>query len=125
MPPRPLIGKYVSQPEVMLLSEVLRQYLLLFSEPRYRSRDVIPDGSPLLDCLSYGLRKLVEEIQRGEDVLLDEAQLRKLNDLEARVSNVAFSSKHWSSEQEWTIVHDTAWELIEALGWDQDTPPAG
>src|SRR5688572_75305 len=109
----------------MLLNDVLRQYLLLFSEPRYRSHDVIPDGSPLLDCLAYGLSKLVEEIKRGGDILLSDELLRVLDHLDARVTQVAFSSKHWASVDEWEGVYQTAWRLIEGLGWDTAAPSAG
>jgi hypothetical protein len=63
----------------------------------------------------------VEELARGEDFRLDEHQMRKLNDLDARVTQVAFSSKHWMSAEEWEGVHLSAWELIQALGWDGDT----
>jgi hypothetical protein len=48
--------------------------------------------------------------------------MRKLHDLDARVTQAAFSSKHWSSAQEWEGVQYSAWELIEALGWDENTP---
>lgn len=107
---------------VHLLRDVVRNFLLLFSAPRYRSHAVIPDGSPLLDCLAYGLSKLVEELARSEDIQLDERQMSKLHDLDARVTQVAFSSKHWSSAEEWEGVRYSAWELIKALGWDEDTP---
>lgn len=112
-----------SDTEYPLSSHILRQYLTLLAEPRYRSRDTIPDGSPLLDCLAYGLRKLVDDFKRGEDTRLSDAQSHALVHLEARLTQVAGNSKHLSSRVEWEAINEWTWRLIEELGWDTVAPP--
>lgn len=94
---------------------VLIAYLRIFSQPRYENEALVPDGSAVLDCLAYGFSKLVEEIKVGDDILLDENSLKLLDDLDARISQVADSSKHWISIQEWDSVNAFAWKIIEAL----------
>ena len=74
-----------------------------------------------MDCLAYGFSKLVEEIEVGDDILLDENSLKLLDDLDARISQVAYSSKHWISTQEWDSVNAFAWKIIEALELDRPT----
>jgi hypothetical protein len=59
---------------------------------------------------------------RTHNTRLDERQMRKLHDLDARVTQATFSLKRWSSAQEWEGVQYSAWELIEAQGWDESTP---
>jgi hypothetical protein len=100
-----------------MLLAILRQYLAVFSKPRYLTQPTIPDGSAILDCLAFGFTKLIEEFERGDDALLTEPQLQKVRALEARISQVANSSKLWSSEQEWELTHSYAWEVIDAMGW--------
>lgn len=36
-------------------------------------------------------------------------------ELDARLCQVAYSSKHWSSRDEWESVHVFTWKVIEAL----------
>ena len=98
---------------------VLIAYLRIFSRPRYKNDALLPDGSEVLDCLAYGFSKLVEEIKVGDDIRFDENSLKLLDDLDARISQVAYSSKHWISIQEWDSVILFAWKLIEALELDQ------
>lgn len=98
---------------------VLIAYLRIFSQPRYENYVLVPDGSPVLDCLAYGFSKLVEEIKEGDDILLNENSLELLGELDARISQVAYSSKHWISIQEWDSVHAFAWKIIEALQLDR------
>ena len=54
----------------------------------------------------------------GDDILLDENSLTLLDDLDARISQVAYSSKHWISIQEWDSVNAFAWKIIEVLELD-------
>ena len=98
---------------------VLIAYLRIFSRSRYENHALVPDGSAVLDCLAYGFSKLVEEIKVGDDILLDENSLTLLDDLDARISQVAYSSKHWISIQEWDSVNAFAWKIIEALELDR------
>jgi hypothetical protein len=98
---------------------VLIAYLRIFSQARYENDELVPDGSAVLDCLAYGFSKLVEEIEVTDDILLDENLLKLLGDLDARISQVAYSSKHWTSIQEWDSVNAFAWKIIEALELDR------
>lgn len=81
---------------------------------------MVPDGSNVLDCLAYGLSKLIEEIKVGDDILLNDITLSLLDDLDARLSQVASSSKRWRSEQEWESVYFFAWRVIESMGLDAE-----
>jgi len=105
-----------------VLLDILRQYLLLFSKPRYLSRQTIPDNSAILDCLAFGFSKLTEAFQRGDDALLPEHQLHKISALDARIAQVARTSKYcqWT-DQEWELTHNLAWEVIEGMGWGDQT----
>jgi hypothetical protein len=105
-----------------MLIDILRQYLAIFSQPRYKTQATIPNGSDVLDCLAFGFAKLTEELQRGDDVLLKESVLQKIHALDGRISQVAVSSKSCSSSTEWELTHICAWELIEELGWDSQGP---
>lgn len=98
---------------------VLIAYLRIFSRPRYENDALVPDGSEVLDCLAYGFSKLVEEIKVGDDIPFDENSLKLLDNLDARISQVAYSSKHWISIQEWDSVIIFAWKVIEALELDR------
>jgi hypothetical protein len=81
---------------------------------------MVPDGSDVLDCLAYGFSKLIEEIKEGEDIQLNDEALKLLDDLDARLSQVASSSKHWVSSQEWESVHMYAWKVIESMELDTE-----
>jgi len=100
----------------MMLYDILIAYLRIFSLPRYQSHTSVPDGSDVLDCLAYGFSKLVEEIKDGDDILLNDDTLKLLDDLDARLSQVAYSSKRWRSSQEWESVQMFAWKVIESMG---------
>ena len=102
---------------------VLVAYRRIFSQPRYENDALVPDGSAVLDCLAYGFSKLVEEIKVGDDIRLNENSLTLLGDLDARISQVAYSSKHWISIQEWDSVNAFAWKIIEALELDRPSDP--
>ena len=106
---------------------VLIAYLRIFSRPRYENDTLVPDGSEVLDCLAYGFSKLVEEIKVGNDISFDENSLKLLDDLDARISQVAYSSKDWISIQEWDSVNIFAWKVIEALelGRSDNLQPRG
>lgn len=58
-------------------------------------------------------------IKGRDDILLDENSLKLLGDLDARISQVAYSSKHWTSIHEWDSVNAFAWKIIEALELDK------
>jgi hypothetical protein len=105
-------GEYVPP----MLDRILIAYLRILSQPRYRSQSSVPDGSDVLDCLAYGFSKLLIEIKRGKDILLNEETLSLLDHLDARLSQVASSSKRWGSDQEWASVHGFAWKVIESMG---------
>ena len=107
----------------MMLYRILIAYLRILSRPRYQSHDLVPDGSDVLDCLAYGFSKLVEEIKEGDDILPKADTLKLLDDLDARLSQVASSSKHWRSEQEWESVYMFAWRVIEAMGLAAEDGP--
>ena len=104
----------------MMLYNILTAYLRILSQPRYQSQALVPDGSDVLDCLAYGFAKLVEEIKEGDDLHLDNDALKLLDDLDARLSQVASSSKHWVSSQEWESVHIFAWKVVESMGLDTE-----
>lgn len=104
----------------MMLYHILTSYLRILSQPRYQSQSLVPDGSDVLDCLAYGFSKLVEEIKDGDDILPSDDTLKLLDDLDARLSQVSSSSKHWVSSQEWESVHLFAWKVIESMGLDTD-----
>lgn len=101
-----------------MLYSTLTAYLRILSQPRYQNHSLLPDGSDVLDCLAYGFSKLIEEIEEGEDILLNDDTLKLLDDLDARLSQVASSSKQWRSDQEWDSVHIFAWKVIESMGLD-------
>ena len=101
-----------------MLYNILIAYLHIFSKPRYENHLVVPDGSDLLDCLAYGFSKLVEEINIGEDIQVSDETLKLLHDFDSRLTQVAHSSKHWHSSQEWESVHTFSWRVIEALKLD-------
>ena len=66
-----------------------------FGVPKHSELDLVPDGSAVLDCLAYGISKLVEENKVGDVILLDEHSPKLLDELDARIFQVAYSSKHW------------------------------
>lgn len=98
-----------------MLYNVLISYLRILAKPRYESNKLVPDGSDLLDCLAYGFSKLVQEIEAGDDIAVSDEALQFLRELDARLCQVAFSSKHWYSRDEWESVHVFTWKVIEAL----------
>src|ERR1043165_5681020 len=103
-----------------MLNDVLISYLHILSKPRYESHTLVPDGSDLLDCLAFGFSKLVEEIEAGDDIVVADEVLYLLRELDARLRQVAYSSKHWRSVQEWESVYAFTWEVIEALRLTDD-----
>jgi hypothetical protein len=100
----------------MMLYHILIAYLRILSQPRYKSLGLVPDGSDVLDCLAYGFSKLVEEIKEGNEILPNDDTLKLLDELDARLLQVASSTKHWRSSQEWESVHMFAWKVIESMG---------
>ena len=104
----------------MMLYHILIAYLRILSQPRYQSQSLVHDGSDVLDCLAYGFSKLVEEIKDRDDIHLNDDTLKLLDDLDARLSQVASSSKHWVSSQEWESVNMFAWKVIESMGLDAE-----
>jgi hypothetical protein len=68
-----------------------------------------------LDCLVYGFSKLVEEFEEQEDIQLSESTINLLQDLDARLTQVASSSKHWISCEEWESVYILTCQIIEML----------
>ena len=96
--------------------DILLAYLQIFSRPRYENDQLLPDGSEVLDCLAFGFSKLIEEIRFTSDLSVEDESLKLLDDLEARVCQVAYNSKHWITIQEWESVNLFAWKVIESLG---------
>jgi len=107
----------------MMLYHILIAYLRILSQPRYQSQSLVPDGSDVLDCLAYGFSKLAEEIKEGDDIRLNDDTLKLLDDLDARLSQAASSSKHWVSNQEWESVHMFAWKIVESMRLDAEEVP--
>ena len=54
----------------------------------------------------------------GEDVQMASETLELLRDLDARLTQVAHSSKHWYSSAEWESVHAYTWR-VEAMKLDR------
>lgn len=103
-----------------MLHNILIAYLHIFSQQRYQNHNLVSDGSNVLDCLAYGFSKLVEEIKDGNDIILSDDILELLDNLDARLSQVAYSSKHWVSNEEWSSVRMFTWKIIEAMKLDRE-----
>jgi len=104
-----------------MLYNILISYLRILSQPRHENYELVPDGSYILDCLAYGFSKLIEDIKQGDDIHLSNDVIELLEELDARIDQVANSSKHWNSTQEWELVHLFTWKVIEALGLDRES----
>jgi hypothetical protein len=103
-----------------MLYNVLISYLNILSKPRYESCKIVPDGSDILDCITFGFSKLVEKLEVGDDLVANNEVMHLLHELNARLGQVAYSSKHWNSEDEWALVYLFTWKVIEALRLDDN-----
>lgn len=99
-----------------MLYHVLIAYLRICSRRRYSIKVGYSDESDVLDCLAFGFSKLVAEIEQGQELELSGDTIKLLHHLDARLSQVAYSSKHWYSSDEWASVEYYTWQIIDSLG---------
>jgi hypothetical protein len=116
-------GDMIYQLSVRDLRLALIAYMRVFSQKRWSSAKQIPDGSPLLDSLAYGFSALTEVLLQREDLMLSPKQQSVLENFDARLKQVAYTSKHWTSDQEWESVEIFAWKMIETWELDTKEPP--
>ena len=99
----------------MILSDTLTAYLSIFSSVEMTARLSSEENQLVLDCLSYGLGKLFDEIEKGDDIVLSDEKMRLLSTLQARVAQVAYANKRWDAHLEWESVVDTACKLARLV----------
>jgi hypothetical protein len=94
----------------------LQRYAKLLSSDRGLTREGIPDGSLLLECLASGLDTISEVMLTNGSINLSEEQRLSLGGLSGRVNQVAVESKSGTSVCLWKGVTDAArrvWVLME------------
>jgi hypothetical protein len=101
---------------------MLQQFLNVLALPRHEAVRLLPDGSSLLDCVSYGFERLVEALGASDDISISADLMTSLQNLDARLGQFARASKSWTAKEEWESVEDYARQALALI--DEGAPPS-